>query len=124
MSLFAQGAGPVLGQTREGAVTPVTDAELQNPDPADWLMWRRTLDSWGHSPLEQIDRTNVSNLRMVWTRGLTEGLQQGTPLVRDGVLYMPNPRDVVQAMDATSGDLLWEHRRERPADLADHLSRV
>ncbi|MDE0828232.1 MAG: PQQ-binding-like beta-propeller repeat protein [Vicinamibacterales bacterium] len=124
MSLFAQGAGPVLGQTREGAVTPVTDAELQNPNPADWLMWRRTLDSWGHSPLEQIDRTNVSDLRMVWTRGLTEGLQQGTPLVRDGVLYMPNPRDVVQAIDATSGDLLWEHRRERPDDLADHLSRV
>ncbi len=33
-------------------VTPVTDAMLQNPDPADWLMWRRTLDSWGYSPLD------------------------------------------------------------------------
>jgi len=60
---------------------------------------------------------------MVWTRGLREGLQQGTPLVRDGVLYMPNPRDVIQAIDATTGDLLWEHRRDRPDDLADHLSR-
>ena len=33
---------------------PVTDAMLENPDPADWLNWRRTLDGWGHSPLDQI----------------------------------------------------------------------
>ncbi|HCE01760.1 MAG TPA: hypothetical protein DEQ98_00855, partial [Acidobacteria bacterium] len=121
--VVVHGAAPAVGQTRQDAITPVTDAELQNPDPNDWLMWRRTLDSWGHSPLDQINRDNVGGIRMVWTRGLTEGLQQGTPLVRDGVLYMPNPRDVVQAIDATTGDLLWEHRRERPDDLADHLSR-
>ncbi|MCY3845926.1 MAG: PQQ-dependent dehydrogenase, methanol/ethanol family, partial [Acidobacteria bacterium] len=47
---------------------PVTDAVLQDPDPADWLMWRRTLDGWGYSPLDQIDRDNVGDLRMVWTR--------------------------------------------------------
>ncbi len=38
---------------------PVTDSMLQNPDPADWLMWRRTLDGWGYSPLDQVDRENV-----------------------------------------------------------------
>jgi glucose dehydrogenase len=121
--VLVQGAPPALGQPRQGIATPVTDSELQNPDPGDWLMWRRTLDSWGYSPLDQINRENVGTIRMVWTRGLTAGLQQGTPLARDGVLYMPNPRDVVQALDATTGDLLWEHRRERPDDLADHLSR-
>ena len=31
----------------------VTDAMLQNPDPADWLNWRRTLDGWGYSPLDE-----------------------------------------------------------------------
>ena len=46
---------------------PVTDAMLQKPDPADWLMWRRTLDGWGYSPLNQITRNNVAQLRMVWT---------------------------------------------------------
>ena len=96
---------------------PVTDAMLQEPDPADWLMWRRTLDSWGYSPLDQIDRRNVGDLRMVWSRALTRGRQQGTPLVYDGVMYMPNPRDVIQAIDAVTGDLIWEHRRERPDDL-------
>ena len=85
--------------------TPVTDAMLQQPDPADWLMWRRTLDSWGYSPLDEINRDNVDNLRMVWSRALAVGRQQGTPLVYDGVMYMPNPRDFIQAIDAATGDV-------------------
>ncbi|MXY16803.1 MAG: PQQ-binding-like beta-propeller repeat protein [Acidobacteria bacterium] len=105
----------------EGRFTPVTDAEIQDPDPADWLMWRRTLDSWGYSPLDQIDRDNVGELRMVWSRALTAGRQQGTPLVYGGVLYMPNPRDVIQALDAVTGDLLWEYRRDRPDDLTEYI---
>src|SRR2546426_7486340 len=72
---------------------PVTDAMLQKPDPSDWLMWRRTLDGWGFSPLNQITRSNVAQLRMVWTRGLGPGNQEGTPLVHDGVMYVPNPGD-------------------------------
>ena len=59
---------------------PVTDAILQKQDPANWMMWRRTLDSWGYSPLTQINRTNVAQLRMVWTRGMAEGgSQESTP---------------------------------------------
>ena len=123
MGLVVQEAPSVFGQARPDTITPVTDLELQNPNPDDWLMWRRTLDSWGYSPLDQINRDNVDSIRMVWTRGLTAGLQQGTPLVREGMLYMPNPRDVTQALDATTGDLIWEHRRNRPDDLADHLIR-
>ena len=107
-----------------GDVGSVTDAVLQDPDPNDWLMWRRTLDSWGYSPLDQIDRRNVDDLRMVWTRALSGGRQQGTPLVYDGVMYMPNPRDVIQAIDAVTGDLLWEHRRERPDDLEEFIVRA
>ena len=71
---------------------PVTDAMLRDPAPEDWLMWRRTLDAWGYSPLDQIDRSNVGDLRLVWTRALTPGSQQGTPLAYGGVLYMSNPQ--------------------------------
>src|SRR3954470_11592009 len=99
------------------ALTPVTDAILRNPDPADWLMWRRTLDSWGYSPLDQIDRTNVARLQQVWSRPLGPGLQEGTPLVHDGVLFMPNPSDDIQAMNAATGELLWEYKRKWPDDL-------
>ena len=44
------------------AVPPVTDAMLQDPAPGDWLMWRRTLNGWGYSPLDQITRDNVDDL--------------------------------------------------------------
>ena len=52
---LAPGAVTVRAQSSDDFV-PVTDAMLQNPAPADWLMWRRTLNSWGYSPLDQIDR--------------------------------------------------------------------
>jgi len=101
--------------------TPVTDEMLQNPDPADWLMWRRTLNSWGHSPLDQINTRNVDQLRMVWTRGLDDGIQEGTALVHDGIMFFPNPMDVTQAIDAATGDLIWEYQRRLPDDLRDYF---
>ena len=110
---------PAVAQ--EAGSPPVTDAMLQNPDPQDWLMWRRTLNSWGHSPLDEINRSNVGNLRMAWTRSLQSGIQEGTPLVYDGVMYFPNPGDIVQAIDADTGDLIWEYVRELPPDLADYF---
>jgi alcohol dehydrogenase (cytochrome c) len=92
---------------------PVTDAMLQKPDPANWMMWRRTLDGWGYSPLNQINRNNVAQLRMVWTRGMAAGnTQESTPLVYDGVMYLPHSGDLIQAIDAKTGDLIWEHQRK------------
>ena len=112
------GVADIEGQT-SSEFKPVTDAMLQDPAAEDWLMWRRTLNGWGYSPLDQVTTENVGDLQLVWSRALTEGRQQGTPLAYDGVLYMPNPRDVIQAIDAVSGDLLWEYRREVPDDVGD-----
>ena len=112
------GVADIEGQT-SSEFKPVTDATLQDPAAEDWLMWRRTLNGWGYSPLDQVTTENVGDLQLVWSRALTDGRQQGTPLVYDGVLYMPNPRDVIQAIDAVSGDLLWEYRREVPDDVGD-----
>ena len=101
---------------------PVTDAMLESPAAGDWLTWRRTPDGWGYSPLDQIDTDNVGELRLVWTRALAAGSQQGTPLAYGGVLYMPNPNDVIQAIDAVTGDLRWEYRRELPDDINDYVN--
>ena len=106
----------VLTEQTAGSFVPVTDAMLENPAPADWLMWRRTPNGWGYSPLDQINRANVSDLQLVWTRALAPGSQQGTPLAYGGTLYMPNPNDHLQALDAVTGDLQWEYRREIPDD--------
>ena len=100
---------------------PVTDAMLQDPAPGDWLTWRRTLDGWGYSPLDQIDRGNVGELRMVWSRALAPGRQEGTPLAYGGVLYMPQASDVIEAIDAATGDLIWQHRRDLPDDVYDFV---
>ncbi len=100
---------------------PVTDAALQNPAAGDWLMWRRTLNGWGYSPLDQITRENVDTLRMVWTRALTTGTQEVTPLAYDGVLYVPQTEDVISAIDARTGDLKWEYRRDLPDGIYDFV---
>ncbi len=121
LAVLLAGSVPAHAQPAADFV-PVTDAMLQDPAPGDWLMWRRTLDGWGYSPLDQMTRENVADLRLVWSRALTAGAsQQGTPLVYDGVMYMPNPRDVIQAIDAATGDLRWEHRRPVPEDIAEYV---
>ena len=71
VSLVGFVRAPLHGQSVEFA--PVTDAMLQNPSAEDWLMWRRTLNGWGYSPLDQIDRGNVGQLQLVWSRGLGPG---------------------------------------------------
>src|SRR5262245_6962975 len=91
-----------LGQQPASTLPPVTDEMLLNPDPADWLMWRRTLNGWGYSPLNQINRNNVRNLKMIWTRGMGPGVQEATPLVYRGMMFLPNPSDLIEAMDAAS----------------------
>jgi len=102
-------------------LVPVTDEMLANPDPADWLMWRRTVNSWGFSPLDQINKNNVAKLHMTWMRPLTAGVQEGTPLVHDGVLFFPNPLDIIQAMNGATGQMLWEYKRPLPDDVGKHI---
>ena len=58
---------PALSAQSPPTRAPVTDAVLQSPAAEDWLMWRRTLDGWGYSPLDQITRDNVGELRLAWS---------------------------------------------------------
>jgi len=95
---------------------PVTEAMLRNPAPGDWLNWRRTDNAWGFSPLNQINRQNVHQLQLTWSWAMDDtGAQEATPLVYDGIMYLPNPRGVIQALDAATGDLIWEYRPAAPA---------
>jgi alcohol dehydrogenase (cytochrome c) len=91
------------------AYTEVTDGLLESPPPGDWLSWRRTYDAHGFSPLSQIDKTNVRDLRLVWSWSLPAGSNEAIPLVHDGVMFTYGFGDVVQALDAATGDLLWQY---------------
>src|SRR5438477_4855078 len=106
----------VVAQVRNFA--PVTQAMLLNPSPDDWLMYSRTYDAQRYSPLNQINKQNVSRLTQVWKNDLPAGAIEIIPLVHDGVMYVevPSqdngmPKIAVQALDATTGTLIWEYKR-------------
>jgi alcohol dehydrogenase (cytochrome c) len=113
---FLSASALLLAQPR--TFVPVTSEMLLNPSPNDWLMYNRTYDSQRYSPLKQIDKSNVDQLRMVWTRGQGAGAQEGIPLVHNGVMYLMAPGAAIQALDATNGNLLWEYQRKLPANQA------
>jgi alcohol dehydrogenase (cytochrome c) len=99
-------------------VSPVSDTMLRDPPAADWLMWRRTYDSQGFSPLTQINRGNVANLRMAWSLALPVGGNEITPLVHDGLLFVESA-NTIEALDAASGHQLWQYVRALPAAQRD-----
>ena len=92
----------------------VTDQIMRAPKPEDWLIHRSNYQAWGYSPLDQINKTNVKNLQLVWSRTMEPGINQATPLIYTGVMYLGNPADGIPAIDAASGDLLWEYRHPLP----------
>jgi alcohol dehydrogenase (cytochrome c) len=95
----------------------VTAERLKQPEDSDWLMFRRTYDGWGYSPLSQITADNVGKLRPVWamSTGQVEG-HQAPPMVNNGVMFVATPGNQVLAINATTGDLLWRFRRPPPED--------
>jgi alcohol dehydrogenase (cytochrome c) len=91
--------------------TPVTGAMLKHPPDADWLMFRRNYQGWSYSPLRQIDAGNVGNLQLKWAWAMNEGgANEVTPIVHDGIMFLSNTDNIVQALDAKTGKLIWENR--------------
>ncbi len=98
--------------------TPVTAERLLNPEPDNWLMYRRTYNGWGYSPLDQITADNVDRLMPVWTfsTGVLDG-HEAPPIVNDGRMFVTTPQNQVFALDAATGDLLWRYQPELPLEL-------
>jgi alcohol dehydrogenase (cytochrome c) len=103
---------PPQGITVAGTVEnfiPVTDAMLENPDPADWPMHRRNYYGHSYSPLDQINTDNVGGMTLAWVWNMYEGDSEPAPLVYGGIMYLINPGNVIQALDAATGELIWEN---------------
>ena len=99
----------VSGQV--GNYVPVTDDALRNPDPADWLMTRGNYASWSYSPLAQVTSQNVKHLQLAWVWAMNDGgANEPTPIVHDGIIYLTNTSNTVQALNGRTGDLIWENR--------------
>lgn len=118
-SSFAALAEPALLER----FRPVTQEDALRPSPNDWVMWRRTYDSWGYSPLDQINKRNVANLQLAWAWTQELGNQEAAPLVRDGIMFLAQSNNVVQALDARTGDLIWEYRHPLPQLQGSYVKR-
>ena len=88
---------------------PLTDAMLRDPNPADWPMMRRNFYAHSYSPLDQINTETVKNLQLEWVWNMHEGDSEPAPLVYNGIVYLINPGNVIQALDGKTGELIWEH---------------
>ncbi|MBV8525567.1 MAG: methanol/ethanol family PQQ-dependent dehydrogenase [Acetobacteraceae bacterium] len=98
--------------------SPVTQQRLENPEPGNWLLYRRTYDGHLFSPLNQINNTNVKDLVPVWTfsTGVNEG-HESPPMVNNGVMFITTPQAQVIALDAKSGELIWRYKHPLPEEL-------
>ncbi|HWM60909.1 MAG TPA: PQQ-binding-like beta-propeller repeat protein [Rhizomicrobium sp.] len=109
---FATPAGH--GLTVSGTVknyVDVTDEMLGHPADDEWLMYRRNYQGWSFSPLTQITPDNVKTLTLKWAWNMNEGgASQVTPIVHAGVMFLSNTSNTVQALDARTGELIWENR--------------
>ena len=96
----------------------VTDLRLEKPEPKNWLMYRRTYDGWGYSPLRQITSLNVADLTPAWVfpTGVFEDHHQSPPIVNDGTMFVTATADVI-ALNAKTGEMLWRYARKLPSDL-------
>jgi alcohol dehydrogenase (cytochrome c) len=115
-AVAADGRAPApLGVLVPGEATrvqPVTAAKLRNPPPGDWPMIRRDYAASNYSPLGEITRDNVADLQLawVWSMGDRDGRDQPAPIAVDGVVYVNNPPNVMQALDGATGRLIWQTR--------------
>ncbi|HEY6361817.1 MAG TPA: c-type cytochrome, partial [Vicinamibacterales bacterium] len=110
----AAAAQQPTGLTLAGEVpnyVPVTDEMLRNQPAGDWLMVRRNYQGWSYSPLNQINRDNVRNLRLAWVWAMADpGENQPMPLAHNGILYLVNTNNIIQALNGRDGELIWEYR--------------
>jgi alcohol dehydrogenase (cytochrome c) len=95
-------------------------------DPDEWLMYSGSYNGWRHTSLAEITSANVAQLRIRWIKQFdsNDPFIEATPLVIDGVIFMVAPISTVLALDAKSGDVIWEYRRHIPADLPLCCGRV
>lgn len=119
VGLVSLGTRPHEVTARQDAgYAPVTDARLRDPEPDSWLMYRRTYDGWGYSPLDQITAENVADLTPVWVfpTGVFTEHHQSPPIVNGDTMFVTTGSHVI-ALNATTGELRWRYARQLPADL-------
>src|SRR5215468_2667409 len=103
-----------------------TDELLQGLHvPERWLTYSGDYSGQRHSPLDQINTTNVPNLKTAWIfQTGVPGKFEATPLAIDGLLYVTGPENHAWAIDAKTGREIWHHVDNLPAAMNVCCGRV
>src|SRR5881397_1971850 len=112
--LAALMAVPILAQ----AQVPAQRIAAAERTPADWLTYSGNYQAQRFSPLTQINRQNVSQLKPAWIYQVRRtGIVETSPIVADGVMYITEPPSTVTALDVRSGRPLWTYSPAIPPDV-------
>ena len=108
-------AAAAQAQAPSGEWTSITAERLRAPEAGDWLGYRRTYDVQAFSPLREINRRSVEQLRPVWAYTVRDNSRWvATPIVANGLMYVAEGSGRVLALDAVTGELVWTHVRTYP----------
>ena len=91
---------------------PMAVAEdFENCPDGDWCTYHRDANSWRHSPLDQINTDNISNLRVAWifNPGHSKRGMESTPLAIDGALYAFTNPSTVWKINGATGERIWAY---------------
>jgi alcohol dehydrogenase (cytochrome c) len=88
----------------------------------DWITFGGAVNNQRYSTLDQINTSNVAQLRGAWMTRLGSGLGakfrfEADPLVVDGVMYIPTGNDDIFALDSRTGKKLWEWNSDIPQNM-------
>src|SRR5262249_12525048 len=109
-------------------VIQVSSKRLQTAgaNPEEWLMYSGSYNGWRHTSLDEITPANVAQLRLRWIKQFdgNDRAIEATPLAIGGAIFLVAPVSSVLALDAKTGDVIWEYRRPMSADLPVCCGRV
>ena len=112
-------AAPAYAQSDLPPWKSITAEQLLHPAPGDWLNYRRTYDVSGYSPLSQINKSNIAQLRPVWSYSFRDNSRwEPTPIVANGIMYVSEASGRVIAFNVVTGDPIWIHEHRMPEDIA------
>lgn len=109
----------------EETSSPLNTDSMSQPPMDSWPTNGGSFTNQRWSPLSQINRENVSQLKAEWRVHLNgSGLEtrysaEGTPLYKDGVLYMTTGDSDAFAVDVETGEIKWEHNSQYPEEMGE-----
>lgn len=99
--------------------------ERATSEPENWLTYSGSYNSWRYSELREVNSDNVAELKLAWSLQLdTSEAIETSPIVVDGIMFISEPASKVRAVDARTGEPIWQYSKQVPNDVRACCGRV